>query len=234
MDSLAYTQLYLAYESETTPNVVFKPSIMAAAPVALALALVAAPQPKAEASYGCYTETYYHYEEYEYEYCDYYYDYDPCYSEPVEHVSGYDYYYVVAIQDRLKALGYFPHGVNSTGYYGPITIQAVKDFQYDYGLAVDGVVGPNTDSALFGYAQYPDTSTQPVTYPDTGLTYDETVRLQEYLAQEPYYYTGPIDGIYGVGTMAGVVEAQKQLGLEVEPWNPTPVLNKLSEMWANV
>ncbi len=52
----------------------------------------------------------------------------------------------IQIQQNLKELGYFNEEV--TGYYGNITRQAVKDFQYDYGLSVTGEVDGATASAL--------------------------------------------------------------------------------------
>lgn len=52
----------------------------------------------------------------------------------------------IQIQQNLKELGYFNEEV--TGYYGNITRQAVKDFQYDYGLSVTGEVNGATASAL--------------------------------------------------------------------------------------
>jgi len=51
---------------------------------------------------------------------------------------------VVQLQKDLKTLLYFPADVNSTGYYGTVTQQAVKDFQKDNGLYVDGKAGNNT------------------------------------------------------------------------------------------
>lgn len=41
---------------------------------------------------------------------------------------------VVILQNLLKELGYFPTNVDSTGYYGAITVKAVKDFQLDRGI----------------------------------------------------------------------------------------------------
>ncbi|MBD3298718.1 MAG: hypothetical protein GF341_08695 [candidate division Zixibacteria bacterium] len=54
-----------------------------------------------------------------------------------------------AIQSILKDLGgpYDPGPVD--GIYGPKTTQAVRNFQGDHGLAVDGVAGPNTRRELF-------------------------------------------------------------------------------------
>lgn len=39
-------------------------------------------------------------------------------------------------------------GITPDGIFGPVTEQAVKNFQHDNGLAVDGIVGPNTWAAL--------------------------------------------------------------------------------------
>lgn len=60
---------------------------------------------------------------------------------------------VAGIQYRLKEKGYFH--VNITGYYGSITKGAVKAFQRDHGLAVDGVVGPHTKNAIWGKGHHP-------------------------------------------------------------------------------
>ena len=49
---------------------------------------------------------------------------------------------VKVMQERLKELGYFKS--TCTGYYGTITVDAVKDFQQKNGLTVDGIVGSAT------------------------------------------------------------------------------------------
>lgn len=55
---------------------------------------------------------------------------------------------VVALQNRLKALGYFPTNLNSTGYFGSLTLDAVRAFQLKNGLTADGVVGALTKASL--------------------------------------------------------------------------------------
>ncbi|MCG8500030.1 MAG: peptidoglycan-binding protein [Firmicutes bacterium] len=53
---------------------------------------------------------------------------------------------VKEVQLKLKNLGYFNH--EATGYYGPITEKAVKAFQTDYSIKIDGIVGPQTLNML--------------------------------------------------------------------------------------
>lgn len=54
---------------------------------------------------------------------------------------------VVKVQQLIAANGYNPGRVD--GWYGNITAQAVRAFQQDHGLVVDGVVGPETWGALW-------------------------------------------------------------------------------------
>jgi hypothetical protein len=54
---------------------------------------------------------------------------------------------VALVQRRLNALGYSHLAVD--GNYGPITAGVVRTYQADYGLYVDGVVGPVTWGSLF-------------------------------------------------------------------------------------
>lgn len=53
---------------------------------------------------------------------------------------------VLDLQTKLESLGYSPGELDAE--YGPATAGAVRAFQRDHGLEVDGVVGPNTRGAL--------------------------------------------------------------------------------------
>lgn len=56
---------------------------------------------------------------------------------------------VAEIQEHLASLGY---DVTADGDFGPATAEAVKSFQADNGLEVDGFVGESTYEALLGRA----------------------------------------------------------------------------------
>lgn len=55
---------------------------------------------------------------------------------------------IKALQLALQVDGCFPKNVNTTTYFGQITLNAVKAFQKKYGLKIDGVVGSKTNAKL--------------------------------------------------------------------------------------
>lgn len=55
---------------------------------------------------------------------------------------------VVSLQLCLKHEGVFPSNVAATGVYGPLTTQAVKDFQGRYGLVKTGLISDETRAKL--------------------------------------------------------------------------------------
>jgi peptidoglycan hydrolase-like protein with peptidoglycan-binding domain len=125
---------------------------------------------------------------------------------------------VSELQRRLTELGYYDGRVS--GVFGSQTETAVMDFQEDNDIEPDGVVGPETASALReapDQAQRPDpdserTNRRSLRMGDRGA---EVVELQRQL-RELGYYEGPITGNYGSQTEAAVIRFQEIQGLETD------------------
>ena len=75
---------------------------------------------------------------------------------------------VYMVQMRLRELGYYTGSVTG-GYYGG-TIEAVKAFQRDHGLAVDGAAGQQTQALLFSDAFDPTPEATPSPSPSPSAT----------------------------------------------------------------
>lgn len=54
--------------------------------------------------------------------------------------------YTLWLQESFKTLGYAPGPID--GINGPLTQKAIRAFQDDHGLLIDGIVGENTHKAL--------------------------------------------------------------------------------------
>jgi len=107
------------------------------------------------------------------------------------------------LQQALKDLGYDPGAIN--GRFGDETESAVKAFQRDWQLTVDGIVGDitwrNIDEA--------DTSNPTIKKGSTG----NPVRRAQKRLTLAGYDTGGVDGIFGTKTEAAVKHFQKDQGL---------------------
>lgn len=80
--------------------------------------------------------------------------------------SGSDVRY---LQENLNKAGY---NLSVDGIFGPLTLNAVKDFQKTSGLAVDGLAGPKTFAALNAKVTAvvtPPTPSQPATQPPVDV-----------------------------------------------------------------
>lgn len=93
------------------------------------------------------------------------------------------------LQENLIGLGYLKD--DADGHFGPKTEEAVKDFQKDFGLAVDGKAGPATQTALR----------------------NAVVRVQVEL-RKMGYEPGSADGFFGPKTGSAVKAFQKKVGLK--------------------
>ena len=99
---------------------------------------------------------------------------------------------VVKLQQRLKEIGYF--SANCTGYFGTITLSAVKSFQKDNSLDADGIAGPKTLAALFDKnadakpeePEEPETPEEPSD--ETEELIDELLAYAKTFLGTPYVY----------------------------------------------
>ena len=115
---------------------------------------------------------------------------------------------IAALQTQLKALEYYEYGT-ITGYYGPVTEQAIERFQRTNGLTVDGIAGPETVALLeSGHARYY------CIYPgDRGA---DVEALQKRLQELGYYTFESITGYFGTVTEHALKEFQAQCGLSID------------------
>ncbi|SDH85983.1 peptidoglycan-binding domain-containing protein [Alteribacillus bidgolensis] len=117
---------------------------------------------------------------------------------------------VVVLQDQLKSIGLFQYHT-STGYFGPITYQAVIDFQQEQNIDVDGIVGPETFSAL----KNRQTTIESNQILHLGSRGQSVVNLQNRLKLMGFY-PSKVDGIYGPITKQAVIDFQKDHELLVD------------------
>ena len=108
------------------------------------------------------------------------------------------------LQQLLRARGYT---VAVDGIFGPITEGSVKDFQQSKGLAVDGIVGPNTWSKLIVQVKKGSTG-------DAVRGVQEVMKFHDQSDGEgpPIY----IDGIFGPQTDSWVRGFQNAVDIDID------------------
>jgi peptidoglycan hydrolase-like protein with peptidoglycan-binding domain len=116
---------------------------------------------------------------------------------------------VEALQRQLNANG---ENVSVDSNFGPLTNQAVRDFQSSRGLGVDGTAGPQTWNALVNN-QPPVTSSSWPTE-SQGSSGENVYSIQLLLQARGYSLS--IDGDFGPGTAAAVKAFQSAHSLGVD------------------
>ncbi len=121
---------------------------------------------------------------------------------------------VAALQRRLDQNGLFPYAID--GYYGPATVQAVRQFQRIRRLPVTGVADPQTLEQL-------DVSVSGFRHPVHGFVSEETltpgsvsadVRVLQSVLRS-FGFGVAVDGDYGDNTRRSVRAYQRTAGLPV-------------------
>lgn len=98
--------------------------------------------------------------------------------------------YVIIVQNKLKQLGYYTASVD--GKYGTKTVNSVKNYQKNNGLAVDGIVGSITYPSLLKATK---TNSNNSTTSNTNSTVNNGV-----YTSEPHYENS---GCTGIGQCTG-------------------------------
>lgn len=129
--------------------------------------------------------------------------------------------FVYLLQFILNQYGY---NLSVDGIFGTRTLNAVRDFQRNNSLSVDGLVGNNTWKTLLTLPPYPLLRQN---YRGAYVTF-----LQQ-LLESNLYPVGGIDGIFGTRTLNAVRAFQQANGLTVDgivgnnTWNALTNLNTL-------
>lgn len=111
------------------------------------------------------------------------------------------------LQQRLKDREYYDYS-SITGYYGPVTTEAVKKFQRTHGLEVTGSMTSDSLTLL-----YSDSAKYYTMYPgDSG---DDIKEMQDRLAQLGYF-EGTSTGYFGSITTNAVKCFQETNGLAID------------------
>lgn len=132
---------------------------------------------------------------------------------------------VADVQQRLRALG---HDIDDPeGVYGPSTGTAVKLFQQDRRLTADGIVGPETWTALLDAGWQPGDRLLYLTRP--WLRGDDVMALQRTLSRLGFD-TGQTDGLHGPETDAALRDFQHNIGLPVDGIAGRRTLDQLASL----
>ena len=106
--------------------------------------------------------------------------------------------YVSAIQTDFRAIGYYLGEID--GVYGPMTIEAVEQFQRDRSLPVTGLVDPATQAAL---------------QVELGARQSAQVGGLQAILTATGHYTGPVDGVWTPAVEEALKALQEDLGVPV-------------------
>lgn len=115
---------------------------------------------------------------------------------------------VADVQSRLRALGYKID--DETGYFGANTKAAVRTFQQNRHILVDGIVGPHTWSEIVEASWYLGDRDLYLKHPP--MRGDDVATLQARL-NALGFDAGKEDGIFGIATDRAVRAFQKEYGV---------------------
>lgn len=150
---------------------------------------------------------------------------------------------VQQMQQALTALGYSTGGTE--GKFGPATEKAVRRFQQDNGLTVDGVAGNATLSLLYGKSTGGSAAVPTEKPGSTGaakgyfggnyatLKYGargDRVKLLQQALKDLSFLSGKADGKFGTATQLAVTSFQQANGLDADGKAGPKTLRRLENL----
>ena len=153
---------------------------------------------------------------------------------------------VEQVQFWLNTLAQYESSIPSItvdGSYGTATANAVRAFQRQYGLTVDGVVGRETWNAIYNeFRSIQSDNGTPNAYPGTALregASGQNVRLVQFwlkIARTVYSSLNnvTVDGKFGAATTAAVKRFQNYFGLTSDGIVGRTTWNKLYEVYNDI
>lgn len=125
---------------------------------------------------------------------------------------------VVHLQQVLNTVSVHPSGL-TTGYFGPLTESALRQFQAKYSLPQTGIADAPTRAVLNSLSQgwvvmgAPTDIANLQTDLKRGDSGAAVASLQTFLAYEGSYTEGIISGYFGALTQESVADFQKKFGV---------------------
>lgn len=136
---------------------------------------------------------------------------------------------VIQVQTRLKELGYYTGSLD--GKFRALTASAVRAFQKNNGLAIDGKVGSATWAKLNFAGAVPATPPAPVASGlQEGDSGPQVTRAQQVLKALGFYH-GPINGQFTIYITQAVKAFQNKYGLVVNGIIDVATSNKLNAVY---
>lgn len=142
--------------------------------------------------------------------------------------------YVEWLQSTLKKLGFYAGNVD--GIYGNQTLEAVKNFQKEFGLQIDGIVGTATWNALMPYlnGKLFDIVPTDIIYPYSIMMRNINALVTKYSFLEYSYYGRSVMGknlpVVKIGK--GSKEIFYSASIHANEWINTVVFMKFIEDFA--
>lgn len=136
------------------------------------------------------------------------------------------------VQKRLKEFGYNPGTID--GYFGPSTKGAVKSFQSNQGLSVDGSVGPTTWNKLFNFVSSSGDDYLGPFYLTSPQMHGNGIKRVQGTLNVLGFNAGSIDGYFGLSTKNSVERFQRRYGLTVDGSVGLATWSKMTNLVPNI